>query len=164
MNTENQVTIKDLQGVDIFTGLSDNQLEPIVKVCSQRTYQAGERCAIQGEIIDELRIVNKGKVTIEMGIEVTPYTQILDIARLTSGNVFAWSALVEPRILTASVRCIKKAQIVCIKATDLQWIFKERPSIELVVMKNLATIISSRLRDSRTQLSLLVGEMIKQGQ
>jgi len=163
MNTEDQISIKDLQGVDVFAGLSGNELELIAKVCSQRTYQAGERCAVQGEIMDELRIVNEGKVAIEMRIEVTPYTQTLGIATLTRGNVFAWSALVEPHVLTASARCIKKAQIVCIKASDLQWIFKERPSIERVVMKNLATVISSRLRDSMTQLVRLVAEMIKQG-
>ena len=163
MNTEDQISIKDLQVVDIFAGLSEQELEPIARVCSQRTYQAGERCAVQGEVTDELLIVNRGKVAIEVRIEVAPYTQTLGITTLTRGNVFAWSALVEPNVLTASSRCTEKAQIICIKASDLQWIFKERPSIERVVMKNLATIISSRLRDSRTQLMRLVAEMIKQG-
>ena len=162
MKTAGQVSIKDLQCVDIFAGLSDEELKPIVRVSSQRTYQAGARCAAEGEITDELRIVNEGKVAIEMKIEAAPYTQTLGIATLTRGKVFAWSALVEPNVLTASSRCTEKAQIICIKASDLQRIFKERPSIERVVMKNLATIISSRLRDSRTQLMRLVAEMIKQ--
>ena len=98
-----------------------------------------------------------------MRIEVTPYTQTISIATLTRGNVFAWSALVEPHVITASVRSTERAQIICIKASDLRRIFKERPSIERVVMKNLATVISSRLRDSMAQLVRLVAEMIKQG-
>ena len=163
MNTEDEVSIKDLQGVDIFAGLSDHELEPIAKTCSQRTYQAGECCAVHGEIMDELRIVNGGKVAIEIRIEVTPYTQTLGIATLTRGNVLAWSTLVEPHVLTASARCIDKARVICIKASDLQHIFKERPSLERVVMKNLATVINSRLRDSYSQLVRLVAEMIKQG-
>ncbi len=109
MNTEDQISIKDLQGVDIFAGLSNHDLEQIAKVCSQRIYQPGEQCAVQSEIIYELRIVNGGKVAIEMRIEVTPYTQTLGIATLTRGNVLAWSALVEPHVLTASARCIDKA-------------------------------------------------------
>ncbi len=163
MSTEEQISIKDLQGVDIFAGLSDNDLEQIRKVCIQRTYQAGELCAVQGETTDELRIVNGGKVAIEVRIEVIPYTQTLSVVTLTRGNVFAWSALVEPHVLTASARCIERTQIICIKASDLQHIFKQWSLIERVVMKNLATVISSRLRDSRTQLVRLIAEMIKQG-
>jgi CRP-like cAMP-binding protein len=163
MTTEEQISIKDLQGVDIFAGLSIQELELIAKVCKQRTYPAGECCCVQGEVIDELRAVNGGKVTIEMRIEVAPYTQTLRVATPTKGNVFAWSALVEPHSLSASARCIERAQVICIKASDLQWIFKERPSIERVVMKNLATIISHKLRDARSQLVRLVAEMIKQG-
>lgn len=163
MTTQDQISIKDLQGVDVFAGLSDQELEPIAKACRQRVYQAGERCATQGEATDELRIVNRGKVAIEMRIEVAPYAQTLGLTTLTRGNVFAWSALVEPNVLTASARCIEKAQIICVKASDLQWIFKERPSIERVVMKNLAMIISYRLRDTRNQLVRLVAELIKQG-
>jgi CRP-like cAMP-binding protein len=163
MTTKEQISINDLQGVDVFTGLSGHELELIAKVCKQRTYQAGERCAAQGEVIDELRIVNGGKVAIEMRIETAPYTQTLSFTKLAKGNVFAWSALVEPHILSASARCIEKAEVICIKASDLQRIFKERPSIERVVMKNLAMIISHRLRDTRNQLVRLVAEMTKQG-
>ena len=163
MNTGGNVSIKDLRGVDIFAGLSDHELEQVAKVCSQRTYRAGERCAVQGETTDELRIVNEGRVAIEMQLEVTPYTQTLSITTLTKGNVFAWSALVEPYALTASARCLEKSQIICIKASDLQHIFKETPSIEYVVVKNLNKVISSRLRDSWTQLTRLVVEIIKEG-
>ncbi|MBI4304164.1 MAG: cyclic nucleotide-binding domain-containing protein [Chloroflexi bacterium] len=163
MATREQLSVKDLLGIDIFTGLSESELEQLAGVCSVRTYQAGERCAVQGETTNELGIVKKGKVAVEMRIEVTPYTQTLNIATLTGGNVFAWSALVEPHVLTASVRCIEKSDVIAIKASDLQRIFKERPSIERVVMRNLAGVISSRLRDSRTQLVRLVAEMIKQG-
>ena len=163
VNTREQISTKDLRGVDIFAGLSDHDLEQIAKPCIERTYQAGERCAVQGETADELHIVNGGKVAIEKRIEVTPYTQRLGIATLRRGNVFAWCAVVEPHVHTCSARCIEEAQIICIKASDLQRIFKERPSIERVVMKNLATVISSRLRDIETRLVCIVIEMIKQG-
>ena len=163
MTTEDQVSIKDLQDVDIFAGLTDQELEPIAKACRQRAYQAGERCAAQGEVIDELRILNGGKDALEMRIEVAPYTQTLGLTTLARGNVFAWSALVEPNVLTSSARCIEKAQIICIKASDLQRIIKERSSIERVVMRNLAKIINYRLRDTRNQLVRLVAELIKQG-
>ena len=163
MNAQEQISIDDLRDADIFAGLSYYDLEQIAKVCIQHTYQPGECCVIQGETADELCIVNGGKIAIEMRIEVAPYTQRLSTATLKRGNVFAWCALLEPHVLTCSARCTLEAQIICIKASDLQPIFKERPSVERVVMKNLATAISSRLTDIEAQLGCLVAEMIKQG-
>ena len=163
MVTKGEVLVKELQDVDIFAGLDAQELEPISRACRQRTYQAGERCAVQGEVIDELRIVNEGRVALEMQIEVAPYTQTLSLTTLTQGNVFAWSALVEPNVLTSSARCIERAQVICIKASDLQHIFREKPTVECLVMENLAKIISCRLRDTRNQLVRLVAELIRQG-
>lgn len=163
MYTQENVSIIDLQKVDIFAGVSDYDLEQVAKICSLRTYQAGERCAVQGETTDEVRIVKEGKVTVEMHIEIAPYTQTLNITTLTKGNLFDWSALAEPRALTSSVKCIDKSQIICIKASDLQRIFNEKPSMGLVVMRNLVRIINTRLKESRAQLVRLVVEMIKQG-
>ena len=55
-----------------------------------------------------------------------------------------------------------KSRATLLARSNLQRIFKEMPSIEQVVMKNLAKIISHRLRDTRSQLVRLVAEMIKQ--
>jgi len=151
---------KDLRAVDIFTGLASHELEQIAEVCSLRTYQDGERCAVQGEKIDELRIVREGKVAIEIRIQVAPSPQTLRIAILTAGNAFAYCSVTEPHIVFASGKCLGQAQIISIKASDLQRIFKERPSIERVVMKNMATVMASRLRDNLTQLMRLVAEMM----
>ena len=149
MNTQEQILIKDLRETDIFAGLSDHDLEQIAKACSQRTYQPGEHCAIEKDTTDELRIVNEGKVAIEMRVQYVPYAQMLGIGTLTRGNVLDWFALVEPHVLTAAARCTERTQIICIKASDLHRIFKERPSVERVVMKNLATIINLRLSECR---------------
>jgi len=53
--------------------------------------------------------------------------------------------------------------VISMPASDLQRIFEEDPTIERVVMKNLAFIIGSRLRDSHAQLERLIAEVIKQG-
>ena len=163
MTTKWQVAARDLAGIDIFSGLSGQELEPMARACIVREYQPGERCAVQDEPTDELQVVRRGKVAIEMRIEVAPYTQTLNIATLTGGAVFAWSCLVGTDCHAASVRCIGKTQIICMKASDLQQVFRDRSSIERVVMKNLASVLNLQLRDSRTQLVRLVAEMIKQG-
>jgi glutaminase len=163
MDTQEQLLIRDLRETDIFAGLSNLDLEQMAEICDLRTYQANERCVVRGEAADELGIVNEGKFQIEIPLEVPPYTQTLNVCTLTKGNSFAWSALVERHLLTASVRCLERGRAFHIKTSELQRIFRDRPSVEHVVMRNLATIMSSRLRESWGQLTRLVAEMIKQG-
>lgn len=163
MQIGERVSTKDLRGVDIFTALSDNSLEQVAKFCKQRVCEAGEYCGAQGETTDQLLIVNGGKVAIEMRVDVAPHTHTVTVTTLTKGRVCAWSALVPPHVLTASVRCIERTPMVSIAASDLQRIFEAEPSIERTVMKNLAGVISSRLRESHTQLVRLIAELIKQG-
>jgi len=98
-----------------------------------------------------------------MRIEVAPSAQTLRIATLTRGNILDFSTFLEPHAPTASAICLEKADIICIKAMDLERVFKEEPSIEHKVMKNLVAIMGSRFRASRIQLARLVTEMVKQG-
>jgi len=163
IKTAERVSVRDLRDVDIFARLTADDLAQIADYCTQDAYEAGEYCAVQGEATEELHIVNEGKVAVGMRVTVVPYTKTVNIATLSRGKVYAWSALVEPNVLTASVKCIEKTRVISIKASDLQRVFKERLWVEAIVMKNLAVIISSRLRDSRAQLVSVIAEMIKQG-
>lgn len=163
METVRLVPMLDLRGVDIFAGLPDESLEQIASVCTQRAYKAGEYCAVQGKTTDQLLIVNGGKVAVEIRVDVPRYSHTVTIATLTKGNVGAWSAIVPPHVLTASLRCLEDTQIISIKDSDLHLIFGVKPSIEPVVMRNLAAIISSRLKDTREQLTRLIAEVIKEG-
>ncbi|MDD5289494.1 MAG: cyclic nucleotide-binding domain-containing protein, partial [Dehalococcoidales bacterium] len=138
-------------------------LAELSNLCLFKSYANGEYCGHLNEPAEELLIVNKGKVAIEMRIDVQPYNQKLTVATLSKGQVCAWSALVEPYVLTSSIKCVEPSEIIAVRASDLQRLFKENPKIELVIMRNLTKVIASRLKDSHRQFVNLVAEMIKQG-
>lgn len=163
METAERVTPADLRETDIFTGLSDENLEEIAQYCTQRTYMAGDYCNVQGKTADQLLIVNGGNVVVEMRVEVPRHSLTVTIATLTKGCVTAWSTLVPPHTLTASVRCVENALMIVINGSDLQRVFNANRAIEATVMRNLAGIISSRYRDSITQISCLCSEVFKEG-
>ncbi len=163
MQTGDKVMVRDLHAVEVFSGLSDMELGRIAPICSKIIYQAGERGPIQGETTDKLLIVDSGKVVVEMQVDVPPYSHTVIVDTLARGRVCAWSALVPPHVLTASIKCIERTEMISIEVKDLRAIFREWPSIEATVMRNLAGVISTRLRDSRTQLLRLIAELIKQG-
>lgn len=163
METAQHISIADLKVVDIFIGLSNEQLKEIAERCTQLKYRAGEYPAVQGKTTDQLMIVNDGKVAIEMLIDVPRHAYTITIATLTKGRVCAWSALVPPHVLTASVKCIETTPMIAIQGESLRQIFNTNPFIEATIMRNLAGIISSRLRDSNTQLTRLCAEVLKEG-
>lgn len=161
METAQRVPIEDLQVADIFVGLPDNNLEQIARSCTKRTYKAGDYCVVQGKTPDYLIIVNEGKVGIEMRVDTARYSHNVTTGTLTNGQVGAWSALVPPFVLPASLKCLENSNIISIKNSELQRIFKENPAVEAMVMRNLAAVISSRLKDCHTKLGSLIAELIK---
>ena len=163
METAQRVSPVDLQTVDIFAGLSAENLERIARYCTFQSFKAGDYVAVQGKMIDHLMAVNQGKVAVEMRIDIPRYSHTVTVTTLTSGRVCAWSALVPPHMLTASISALEDTRMVSIKGADLLRIFQEDPVIEATVMRNLATVISSRLRDNQAQLTRLVAEVIKLG-
>ncbi len=163
MATVLHISLTDLQGVDIFAGLPEDNLAEIAKFCTQRTFRSGEYCAVQGKTTDQLLIVNGGKVAIETWVEVPRHSYTVTIATLTKGRTCAWSALVPPHVLTASVKCIENTPMIAIRDADLQRLLVAKPAMEAIIMRNLAGIISSRLRDSNAQLTRLCAEVLKEG-
>ena len=163
MQTIVQVPIADLRGTEAFDGIADEGLKKIAGLCTQKVYEAGEYCAVRGDKAAHLLIVTGGKAASEVRVDTGKQTYTVTIAHLTKGHLGAWSAIVPPHSLTSSLRCVEKTTIVSIAASDLKRVFAEDPSIERIVMTNLAFVIGSRLRDSQVQLQRLVVEILKQG-
>jgi CRP/FNR family cyclic AMP-dependent transcriptional regulator len=163
METAQHVSIADLKEVDIFAELSDEDLEEISKYCSLRSYRAGEYAAVQGKSTELLMIMNGGKAAVEMWVEVPRDNYTITIATLTKGRVCAWSALVPPNVLTASIKCIENTPMITIHREDFERILAAKPTLAAAVMRKLAGVISSRLRDSNTQLTNLSAEILKEG-
>ncbi|RJQ39895.1 MAG: cyclic nucleotide-binding domain-containing protein [Dehalococcoidia bacterium] len=161
METAQRIPIEALQVADIFAGIPDSYLEQIAKCCAKRTYRAGDYCAMQGKTPDYVVIVNDGKLGIEMRVDTPRYSHNVITGTLTKGRVGAWSALVPPFVLPASLKCLEDSDIISIKTSDLQRIFKENPAVEAMVMRNLAVVIGSRLKDCHAKLGNLIAELIK---
>ena len=70
---------------------------------------------------------------------------------ISPGEVFAWSSLVEPRILTATARCTKKSRIFSLPAARLVAMFEKDTALGYLFMTRLTEIISQRLK-TRTRM------------
>jgi signal transduction histidine kinase len=143
--------VEQLRKIDLFKGLTDEELLEIGRLCSQHHYGAGEICISENDKVNNVHFVKEGEVAVEIHIPQSPAENKVVIDILKDGEVFAWSALVTST-LTASVRTLEPTEVLEVNAAALLDLCERIPHIGFVVMKNLTFVINSRLTRSRSKL------------
>jgi len=112
---------------------------------------------VDGEV--ELSLMVKDKIlktdiqyeeSIQTHIETIEKDIIVD--SIAPGEIFGWSALIEPGQYTTTARCSKSTRIVSLPADKLKAIFIKNPQAGYVFMGRLAMIISQRLKHRTDKL------------
>ena len=146
-----------LQGVEIFQGLSGDELDSVAQVCQERSYRQGELVFGEGSTGDELYIVKSGKIAIQtMGRGYSPTTVIHVIE---PNQVFGELALVDKESRSAGAKAVIDSEVLILTRQDIYGVFEANHYIGHVVMHNLATLVASRLR--KTNLQLLASQSWK---
>jgi len=151
-----------LKSSKLFNGLSDELLEKVARLSQKRSYPRGATIISEGEKAQELYILEEGLVAIR--IQPATRESIMVSVLKEKGQIFGWSALVEPQKYSASAVCMEDSTVIAIKAADLLALLEQFPAAGFVVMRRLAAIVSSRLRDTQQQLtSILTSGLISHG-
>jgi CRP-like cAMP-binding protein len=131
---------------DLFRGVSQRFITRIANSAEEQTYKKNSIIFKRGERASHFYVLVAGDVHIEVGeTEAT-------LAVRRPGEVFGWSALVEPYTYTATARCLEETKALKISRDLLEAGIKEHPDEGLAVLKNLAGIIAGRLRFAYRQL------------
>lgn len=140
-----------LRRTSLFGGLSSQELDRVACLCRRETHQKGALIACEGGEAKDLYIVEEGCLALEMTVRWGPggtsWQWPVDVA--TPGEPVAWSALVEPHTLTASIRPLVATSVLAIEGAALTSLFDECPRIGRAVLEGVATLVSSRLRGAR---------------
>jgi len=139
----------------IFEHLTDDELDRIADLCRVEVYEAGATIHEEGSAAEYLYIVQEGKVTLEMELELQPYAspRQTTIEVVTEGQAFGWSALVEPHTRTLSAKCMERTKLIVLRGSELLDLFDSEPHIGYRVMEGIAQIVASRLKDTRQKLT-----------
>ena len=136
----------------LFAGLDDSKLAKLAELCHERTLEDGQLCFSQGNKSTDLHLCRNGNVEIVVRIN-EPWGMEVTVHTAKTGEIFGWSALVEPYVYTASAKCVGKVDEICINGVDLLKLFESDTLIGYLVMKNLNALVSSRLTESRSKLT-----------
>jgi CRP-like cAMP-binding protein len=161
-----------LKGFQVFSDIPQEHLSEISQLgkvsefdLNQTIFQDGEKAfdlygVVDGEV--ELSIAVRDKISktdiqyeeyIQTRIETIENDIIVD--SIEPGEIFGWSALINPKLFTTTAKCSKPAMIFSLPADKLKSIFDKNTQLGYVFMEQLSEIISQRLR-ARTD-SLIEG-------
>lgn len=130
-----------LSGVELFEGLSDDDLEQVASLCQERQIPRGELLVKEGDAGDELFIITNGFV------EVLLETPRRVVVNLGTGQITGEMALVDGGPRSATLRAVSAPTIVqVITRSDFDKLCDNNTRLGFIVFRNLAADLSFKLR------------------
>lgn len=133
-----------LKETRVFKGCTIQELQDIANFCQRTTFKNGEYIFKAKSPAEYLYIVQEGVVELRFKVTLYLASREITIDRKFEGNVFGWSALVEPHIYTLSAIAVKDSELVRINEKDLKRLSKENHHLGYTLMKNISEIIGER--------------------
>lgn len=123
--------------------------EKLLSLSEPFHFPAGETIFEEGAPSLYVYLVKSGCVAIEVHI---PAWGRRTIQTVGPGELFSWSALIEPRLETASARALEETEVLRIKGGTLMDLSREEPEFGFQLYRTLAEVITERLVATRRQL------------
>ena len=130
-----------VQESELFRGVSQRVMSEIGKSSEEITYKKDSIIFNADETAHYIYELVEGNVDIMM-LE----KDVVHLTASRTGQIFGWSALVEPFVYTASAKCASDAKVIRISKDSIENVIKRHPEEGLVILQHLAGIISKRLR------------------
>lgn len=137
------VNVDQLTQFNIFKGLNEREIEILAGIAREETYDAGKRIFEEKALANNLYLTLDGQVEIKIRGDGDNYV-IID--RIEGGDIFGWSAVVEPRTFTAAAWTTEKTNIIILGGEELGDIFEKNTHIGYRVVREIAAVISRRLK------------------
>ncbi len=143
-----------LRGCEVFSTLSEAELEKVASSALEKEYEAGTTIHREGDSAEELLVLEEGKVAVQMTLpkEQGQMSRRITVDVVTKNEVVGWSAIVEPYTYTFTSVCLQKVKALSISGTKLRWLLRDNPKIGHEVLKELIKVVASRLNETRRVL------------
>ena len=151
--TDKQI-LRNLRGYELFSALSDSELEKVAASVLEKEYEAGATIFHEGNNADELLVLQEGKVAVQMTLSRAQpgMSRRITVDLVTRNEVIGWSAIVEPCVYTLTAVCLQKVKAISVSGNKLRWLLRDDHEIGYEVLNELVKVIASRLQDTRQVL------------
>ncbi|HVO42794.1 MAG TPA: cyclic nucleotide-binding domain-containing protein [Aggregatilineales bacterium] len=132
-----------LKGIELFSGLEDDQLRRLMAISQEATYNDGEVIFAQGDEGESLYIIREGQVEVSVEQNNRRRSQIY----LGDGQIFGEMALIDFGRRSATVHAVRDKTVVdLIRRDDFFALCDSDKALGYVVMRNMAIDLSFKLR------------------
>ena len=144
-----QIREDDRLQTGFLQSLSRTAQNKLMSLADTLHFEHGEIIFRQNDPSRHLYIIQRGGVAIELYL---PPRGVCRILTLGSGELFSWSALIEPRTETATARAIEGTDVFAIKGSKLIGMCLNDCPLGSEIYRALANVISTRLKATQLQL------------
>jgi len=142
----------ELPALQIFNGLSPEELEYVLNLLTFHRYDAGDVIARQGEVGSEMFIIAEGRATVEVEMEDGGPPFVL--ADCGPHTVLGEMALIDIKPRSATVRALSDVGLFALTNSDFLRLWEWNLNSYTMVVLNVARELSRRLRRSNETISL----------
>jgi len=130
-----------MQEADLFDGVSEQVVREIAEEGEDVAFAEGAVIFNEGDISRHVYELIEGSVDLIMMKK-----EIVHLTVSRTGQIFGWSALVQPYQRTATAKCTAPTRVIRISRDSIEKIEEKHPHEGLAIMKNLTRIMAERLR------------------
>lgn len=142
-------TIDVLRNLQIFGGLSNDELERVAELCEQKTYVSGEQIFREGEPGNRLFIVAEGEVRISRQI---PGAGEEALAVLKAGAMFGEMAVFDRSERSTDAISHGGTRVITISRAEFEMLLDFHRDLAYKVLWSVVRVLSSRLRATNDSL------------
>ena len=128
---------------EVFKNLGQGALETVRGYASEKTHGAQEVVFREGDRAENFYALVDGKVHVVIGEE-----EDICFAVERPGEVFGWSALIEPYQYRDSAHCLTPAKLIEIPREAIEKVLHDYPAEGATIFRNLAAIATERLYEA----------------
>ncbi len=134
-----------MKGVELFDGLTDEELDKVISLCQERRYKDNDVIAKQNSPGKDLFIIQEGFVEVAVAGRAGGTSKV--IVNLGVGQTVGEMSLVDQGPRSATVRAINTPTVVQVITHEaFEKLCETNTQIGYVVMRNMAADLSFRLR------------------
>jgi len=136
--------IKLLRNLPVFEGLGDGELRKLARLFTQRLFHPGEKIFSKDGTGSEAYVVMRGQIDIYLDENAVPITSV------SSGQIFGELAFLDGSPRAAFAVASQASILLVIQRAAFLDLVQHEPRLGLVILRNIALELSSRLRRTNT--------------
>ena len=152
------IALEMLRRFPFFAGLSETMLKELAMAGEDVTINRGDWLFHEGDEAEALFLIISGEIELKVAVDASA-TYLTSVDSLAEGEIFGWSALVNPYIYSLGAVAAKNTRLAKFDGVRVCELMTHNPADGYLLMSRLVQIIGGRLNALHIRfVSLIEGD------